>query len=57
MQPLGMAIVYKIFPQEKMSLALDVYGITAIATPAIGPTLGGLIIEKIDWKLILLYLF
>ncbi|MBV7276680.1 hypothetical protein I6U48_27790 [Clostridium sp. PL3] len=52
-----MAIVYKIFPQEKMSLALDVYGITAIATPAIGPTLGGLIIEKIDWKLILLYLF
>lgn len=52
MQPVGMAIIYKIFPREKIGLALGVYGIAAMAAPAIGPTLGGLIIEKLDWRLI-----
>lgn len=52
MQPVGMAIIYSIFPREKIGLALGVYGIAAMAAPAIGPTLGGLIIEKMDWRLI-----
>ncbi|MBV7273933.1 DHA2 family efflux MFS transporter permease subunit [Clostridium thailandense] len=52
MQPVGMAILYKVFPREKIGLAFGVYGIAAMAAPAIGPTLGGLIIEKLDWRLI-----
>lgn len=52
MQPVGMAIVYRLFPREKIGFALGVYGIAAMAAPAIGPTLGGLIIEKMDWRLI-----
>lgn len=52
MQPVGMAIVYSLFPRKKIGLALGVYGIAAMAAPAIGPTLGGLIIEKMDWRLI-----
>ncbi|WP_315072126.1 DHA2 family efflux MFS transporter permease subunit [uncultured Clostridium sp.] len=52
MQPVGMSIIYSLFPRKKIGLALGVYGIAAMAAPAIGPTLGGLIIEKMDWRLI-----
>ncbi|NRT70683.1 DHA2 family efflux MFS transporter permease subunit [Clostridium beijerinckii] len=52
MQPVGMSIIYSVFPRKKIGLALGVYGIAAMAAPAIGPTLGGLIIEKMDWRLI-----
>jgi EmrB/QacA subfamily drug resistance transporter len=50
--PVGMSIIYEIFPREKIGLALGVWGIASMAAPAIGPTLGGYIIEKLDWRLI-----
>lgn len=50
--PVGMAIIYEIFPREKIGLALGVWGIASMAAPSIGPTLGGYIIEKMDWRLI-----
>ncbi|AKA70895.1 MULTISPECIES: DHA2 family efflux MFS transporter permease subunit [Clostridium] len=50
--PIGMSIIYEIFPRKKIGLALGVWGIAAMAAPAIGPTLGGYIIEKLDWRLI-----
>lgn len=50
--PVGMSIIYQIFPREKIGLALGFWGIAAMAAPTIGPTLGGYIIEKMDWRLI-----
>lgn len=50
--PVGMTIIYQIFPREKIGLALGFWGIASMAAPAIGPTLGGYIIEKMDWRLI-----
>lgn len=50
--PVGMAMIYEIFPREKIGLALGIWGIAAMAAPSIGPTLGGYIIEKMDWRLI-----
>jgi EmrB/QacA subfamily drug resistance transporter len=50
--PVGMSIIYKVFPREKIGLALGFWGIAAMAAPAIGPTLGGFIIENADWRLI-----
>ncbi|EGW40885.1 DHA2 family efflux MFS transporter permease subunit [Desulfosporosinus sp. OT] len=50
--PVGMSIIYQIFPKEKIGFALGLWGIAAMAAPTIGPTLGGLIIEKMDWRLI-----
>jgi EmrB/QacA subfamily drug resistance transporter len=50
--PVGMSIIYQIFPRKKIGLALGIWGISAMAAPAIGPTLGGYIIEKMDWRLI-----
>jgi EmrB/QacA subfamily drug resistance transporter len=50
--PVGMSIIYSLFPREKIGLALGFWGIAAMAAPAIGPTLGGFIIEKLDWRMI-----
>ncbi|WML37355.1 DHA2 family efflux MFS transporter permease subunit [Clostridium sp. OS1-26] len=50
--PVGMSIIYQVFPREKIGLALGFWGIAAMAAPATGPTLGGYIIQKMDWRLI-----
>lgn len=48
--PLSMTIVYQIVPIEKRGLALGVWGIAAMAAPAIGPTLSGWIIQNTSWR-------
>lgn len=50
--PVGMSILYSTFPKEERGTALGFWGIAAMAAPAIGPTLGGYIIEYLDWRLV-----
>ncbi|MFT5873450.1 MAG: EmrB/QacA subfamily drug resistance transporter [Clostridium sp.] len=50
--PVGMALIYQVFPLEERGMALGFWGIAAMAAPALGPTLGGYIIEKMGWRLI-----
>ncbi len=48
--PVSMAIVYSIVPREKIGMALGVWGMAAVCAPAIGPTLGGYIIDHFSWR-------
>ncbi|CAH2213549.1 DHA2 family efflux MFS transporter permease subunit [Tepidibacter aestuarii] len=50
--PIGMSIIYQTFPEKDRGLALGFWGIASMAAPTIGPTLGGYIIENLDWRLI-----
>lgn len=50
--PVGMTMMMKIFSKDEIGTAVGLWGIAALAAPAIGPTLGGYIIEKMDWRLI-----
>lgn len=50
--PVGMSIIFQIFPPEERGTALGFWGIASMAAPAIGPTLGGYIIQYLDWRLI-----
>jgi EmrB/QacA subfamily drug resistance transporter len=52
MQPLGMAMIYMNFPRSKIGMVLGFWGIAAMAAPAIGPTLGGYLVEYANWRLI-----
>jgi EmrB/QacA subfamily drug resistance transporter len=52
MQPLGMALIYQSFPRSKIGMVLGFWGIAAMAAPAIGPTLGGYLVEYANWRLI-----
>lgn len=50
--PIGMSIIYQTFPENERGLALGFWGIASMAAPTLGPTLGGYIIEHLDWRLI-----
>lgn len=50
--PISMSILYQVVPQEERGMALGIWGIAAMAAPAIGPTLSGYIVEHLDWRLI-----
>lgn len=52
MSPVGMSIVYAIFPVEERGKALGIWGVAAMAAPALGPTLGGYILSNLDWRLL-----
>jgi len=48
--PLGMAICFRINPISQIGVVLGVWGIAGMATMAIGPSLGGYLIEVASWR-------
>lgn len=52
MSPVGMSVVYAIFPVEERGKALGLWGIAALAAPALGPPLGGYILSNLNWRLL-----
>lgn len=53
MLPLSQTVFLIIFPKDKRGVAMGVIGIIIAFAPAIGPTLAGLIVDKLPWR----YLF
>jgi EmrB/QacA subfamily drug resistance transporter len=47
-----LTIVYRIVPPERIGAAMGLYGLGIIVAPAVGPTLGGYLVEYVDWRLI-----
>lgn len=50
MMPVGLAMIYELFPAERRGAALGVWGIAAMAGPALGPILGGAIATSASWR-------
>lgn len=50
LQPMQQAIIMDSFPPEKRGTAFGITGITMIAAPILGPTLGGLITDNYSWR-------
>ena len=49
-QPLVMATIFGAFPADRRGTAMGVFGLGVVFAPAIGPTLGGLMIEFFSWR-------
>ncbi|WP_181350529.1 MDR family MFS transporter [Thalassobacillus sp. CUG 92003] len=49
MMPIAMALIFNAFPRNERGLAVGIYGVAAMVAPAIGPTVGGVIIEFFNW--------
>jgi EmrB/QacA subfamily drug resistance transporter len=45
-------ILFRIVPREKMGAAMGLYGVGVVVAPAIGPALGGYLIDYVDWRAI-----
>lgn len=55
MMPIAMALIFQAFPREERGLAVGIYGVAAMVAPAIGPTIGGVIIEFLPWNFLFLF--
>jgi DHA2 family multidrug resistance protein len=52
LQPTAQAILFESYPPEKRGQAMAIFGLGAMVGPAIGPTLGGWIVDNFSWPLI-----
>ena len=52
--PTSLALVLDAFPAEQRATGVGIWGAAAAAAAAIGPTLGGSLVELYDWRLVFL---
>ncbi|WP_455381998.1 DHA2 family efflux MFS transporter permease subunit [Salinispira pacifica] len=48
--PTTMAMVYRLVPRDRIGRAMGIFGIALLVAPALGPTLGGYLVEYVDWR-------
>jgi EmrB/QacA subfamily drug resistance transporter len=47
-----LSILYRIVPRDRLGAAMGLYGLGVVFAPAVGPVLGGYLVEYVDWRLI-----
>ncbi len=47
--PIAQAIIFEIFPKDKLPLAMSIFGLGVVLAPIMGPALGGYITETYSW--------
>lgn len=52
--PIGMAVIYRLAPPNKIGAVMGVLGIPILIAPAIGPVLSGWLIDYVSWQWIFL---
>jgi MFS transporter, DHA2 family, multidrug resistance protein len=52
LQPLAMFTIFRVFPPDQRGMAMGFFGMSVLLGPALGPTLGGIIIEHFNWRYI-----
>ncbi|HLT13958.1 MAG TPA: DHA2 family efflux MFS transporter permease subunit [Marinobacter sp.] len=53
MQPMGMYLVFRIFPANRRGQAMGIYGMGVILAPALGPVLGGFLVDQFNWRYVM----
>ena len=53
-QPLIMVTIFQVFPQGNRGFAMGIYGMGLTLAVGLGPVLGGIAIELLDWRYIFL---
>ena len=54
LQPLAMVALFRVFPVEERGRAMGLYGFGIVLAPAIGPALGGALVDALGWRSIFL---
>ncbi|MCI9130056.1 MAG: DHA2 family efflux MFS transporter permease subunit [Eggerthellaceae bacterium] len=54
LMPMSMTVLLVTFPVEKRGVAMGVFGLVIAFGPAIGPTVGGIVVDTADWHLMFL---
>jgi DHA2 family multidrug resistance protein len=53
MQPMAMYLVFRVFPREQRGQAMGIYGMGVILAPALGPVLGGFLVDQLHWRYVM----
>jgi EmrB/QacA subfamily drug resistance transporter len=48
----SLTLLYLVVPPAKIGAAMGIYGLGVVVAPAVGPVLGGWLVQYIDWRLI-----
>ncbi len=49
LQPLSMSLIFSLFPAEMRGRAMGMFGMGVVIGPAVGPIIGGVITDSMDW--------
>lgn len=49
-QPLAMVTMFQVFPPERRGAAMGIFGIGVVLAPALGPWIGGLLMDSFNWR-------
>ena len=50
--PLSMAMLYEVFPAQQRGLAMGIFMAGISIGPALGPSIGGYLVEHLNWRMI-----
>ena len=50
LMPLGMSLLFQVAPPQQRGTMMGVFGLPLLIAPMIGPTLGGYLVEYVDWR-------
>lgn len=53
-QPMAMVVLSQVFPPAQRGKAMGIYGVGVVLAPALGPTVGGLMVDQYDWRFVFL---
>lgn len=48
--PTTMAMIFRMVPRTQVGSAMGILGIALMVAPALGPTLGGYLVDYVDWR-------
>ncbi|TKT74398.1 DHA2 family efflux MFS transporter permease subunit [Aquamicrobium sp. LC103] len=51
-QPLAMILLFQVFPPDQRGAAMGIFGIGVVLAPALGPWIGGILIDSFSWHFV-----
>jgi len=54
MQPLSMIALFEVYPLEQRGRAMGIFGVGVVLAPAVGPAVGGVLLDNFGWRAIFL---
>ncbi len=51
LMPLGMTVLLVMFPVDRRGSAMGLFGLVIAFAPAVGPTVGGIVVDRADWHI------
>jgi MFS transporter, DHA2 family, multidrug resistance protein len=52
--PIGMVVTAQVFPMHQRGMAMGLLGVGTILAPALGPTMGGYLVDHLSWRWVFL---